>query len=55
MPLDGVKETMSSPRGPAASAKQGSQGLRETEATNPNPAWVCARSSAYMLLYGMVI
>lgn len=31
------------------SAKQGLRGLTETEAETTEPAWVCAKSSAYML------
>jgi hypothetical protein len=43
----GVKDTRRT--SPTESTKQSSQGFTETEAAITDPAWVCARSSAYML------
>lgn len=34
---------------PTESTKQGSHGLTETEVASPGLAWVCPRSSEYML------
>lgn len=43
-----VKDTRRRP--PTGSTKQGSQGLTETEAAIVEPAWICAGSSAYVML-----
>ena len=42
--IENMRETW-----PIESAKQDAHGLTESEAASSGPAWVCTRSSAYML------